>query len=156
MTRLGEWHRDPALLEQAARLYQAALPAASDNQVQTGATFGLQAQLALAVAAFAQLNDLAELHQTAVATLLDDLPELETEHPPHNSSGLTRLILIARIRQAIAAWHLANEDPSSAAEHTARATEARAAAGIPAPANSHTDSLPPPQGQLTDSNANAA
>lgn len=146
LTRLGELHRTADLLEQAAMYIQAAMTALSDLgtassdpsyeiNLPADVTVGLETQLALTIAAFAEMNAQNELHNTAITTILDSLPEIVPNQPQFATSDYVHCILTARCHRALASWQRANGDFDAETKHLAQASKAYTAAGFVEVAN---------------------
>jgi tetratricopeptide (TPR) repeat protein len=146
LTRLGELHRTPDLLEQAAMYIQAAMTGVAnlgidlsnpsqEIAVPADITVGLETQLALTIAAFADINAQAELHNTAIVTILEALPQIVPDQTQFAVSDYAHCILAARCHRALATWHSAIGDLEAEAKHLAQASKAYAAAGFVEVAN---------------------
>lgn len=136
MCRLGEWHRNRDLLEQAATIFQLVLKATLVDDAEkiddpAEIEIGLRAQMALAMVSLAELTALVKMQEEAIAVVQEELPKLLADHTTYNRSGYNRCLLAAKCHQALANWYEANGEHAAVAAHLAGAAGQFAAAGVP-------------------------
>ncbi|MGI9477466.1 MAG: hypothetical protein ACR2PI_12235 [Hyphomicrobiaceae bacterium] len=135
MCRLGEWHRNADLLEQAATILQLVAKAmldddGDDHQDPAEVELGLRARMALAMLGFAELTAADKVRDEAIAIIEAELPELLGHHTPYNRSGYNRCVLAAKCHQALAKRDDVQGDKVGAAAHLAGAAGQLSAAGV--------------------------
>ena len=135
MCRLGEWHRNADLLEQAATILQLVAKAtlgddSDDHDDPAEVELGLRARMALAMLGFAELTAADKVRGEAIAIIEAQVPELLAHHTPYSRTGYNRCLLAARCLQALATWSAAQGDEAAAAAHHAAAAGQWAVVGI--------------------------
>ena len=137
LVRLGELHRDGALIEQGARMYQAVIEAPGPRPVDDfeggellGPMFGLRPRLALAMLSYARLEQETGLREPAIANIETELPDILNDQTSYNRSGYDRCILAARCHKALAEWYTNEGDKVAADESLAEVARYCAAAGL--------------------------